>query len=550
MKYNLSIDIDKDKITLVRAALGDKDNPPSLGCAATWPIPSDDDEISRTIKAVLKDHDIREKEVVVVASASAKNKDAFVGKLYLPVMSLSEIRSAVMWEARASMPFDSRGAIFNYHTEGKVRDRYGVEKIAVFFGAIKIKEARRLTDIITKAGLIPTQLLHPFSAIAFLLKESVLSGTTVLLDADSNVSLLVYRGGQFEFERKIDSGEDELDRTLAEAGVDEAELSVLKNEYGLLSLEDLSRLSLSEPPLGSGEIRIFADELATKTRRALKQWVEEQGEEAVEKIYLIGSLTHLRNLAPYLTNKLKIDVAVGDAAALGVELSHPEEMEIPDLPVLIPAIGGSSSERAKIELLPPEAKIQRKLTQVKMGIRAALLLIVGVALLLSFVTHIHFFALRRAVDEQRVEIATLRAGERRDVPLEGKKEELRRKLASYHSVAGDKRPIWASSLREITNIIPAGVLLRKMRLNGEKEALLIDGVVVQKEEGIPPEEVLAEFFEELDGSPFFAGASLISIDNYDGPDAGGMPARSFSFHILLRRLPPEAFAKWSNGVME
>jgi Tfp pilus assembly PilM family ATPase len=549
MKYNLSIDIDKDKITLIRAAPADKDNPLSLEYSAIWPIPPDDDGISKVIKAVLKDHNIREKEVVVVASASARNKDTFVGKLYLPVIPLSEIRSAVMWEARAIMPFDPKGAIFNYHVEGRARDRYSVEKIAVFFGAIKVKEARRLTSIITKAGLIPLKLLHPFSAIAFFLKENALIGTIALLDAGSTVSLLIYKEGQFEFERKIDSGEDELDRALTEAGVNEVELSTLKNEYGLLSFEDLSRLSLSEPPLGSEKIRIFADELAIKVRRALRQWIEEQGEEVVEKIYLIGSLARLRNLAPYLTSKLKIDVVVGDADSLGIELSHPVEMAVPDLPLLIPALGGSSNERAKIELLPQEAKLHRKLTRVKVGIKIALSLIIGVTLLLSFVTHIHFLALRRVVDAQRAEIATLKAGERRDIPLKGKKEELRRELTRYHSIAGDVRPIWASSLREITNIIPAGVLLRKMRLDGEAEALFIDGVVVQKEKGIPPEVVLARFVEEIEGSPFFAGVSLTSIDNYIGEDAGGMPARSFSLHISARRLPPEAFTP-DEGVME
>jgi hypothetical protein len=80
-----------------------------------------------------------------------------------------------------------------------------------------------------------------------------------------------------------------------------------------------------------------------------------------------------------------------------------------------------------------------------------------------------------------------------------------------------------------------------MRLDGEKEALLIDGIVVQKEAGVPAEKVLAQFVEGIEGSPFFANVSLTSIDNYIGEDAGGMPARSFSLRILLRRLPPEAF---------
>ena len=538
MKYNLSIDIDKDRITLIRAVPPDKDNLLSLECALTWPVSSDnsENEISETIKAILKEHNITQKEVTLIASVSARNNDAFLGRFYLPVIPFSEIRSAVIWEARSRMPFDPRGAIFNYHIEGKVRDRYGVEKIAVLVGGIKVKEARRLMKIATRAGLIPIALVHPFSAIALFLKETTLRGATVLFEAGKTVSLLVYRDGEFEYEGRIDSGEDELDRMLREAGVD-MELSTLKSEYGLLSRQDL--LQLSEVPAGTEEIRIFADKLATMAGRTLRQWVEEQGEEVVEKIYLIGSLTRLRNLAPYLTDKLKIDVTVGDAASLGIELLPPEKTAVPELPLLIPAIGATSGKKCPIELLPREARLQRKLTHIRTGIRASLVLTIGVILLLSFFAQVSSLTLSRSVGAKRAELAALR-GERGDVALkEREKEELRRKLQHYYAVAGRKRPLWAGVLREITNITPAGVLFRKMRLDGD--ALLINGIVLQLEEGIPPEGVLARLIEEIEGSPFFIGASLLEIDNYTGPDAGGMPARSFSLSIIIRKLPPEVF---------
>lgn len=541
MKYNLSIDIDKDRITLLRAAPGDKDNLLSLECAVTYPVSSahPEDEIPMTIKAILMEHNIREKEAVLIASVSARNNDAFLGRFYLPVMPLGEVRAAVIWEARSVMPFDPRGALFNYHIEGKVRDKYGVEKIAVSMGAIKIKEARRLLEIATKAGLIPIGLLHPFSAIALFLKESALSGTTILLDVGKTIGLLIYRNGQFEFERRIVPGEDELDRMLTEAGV-ELELSAVKSEYGLLSSQDLSQLSLSEPPEGAREIRAFVDELAIKTRRALKQWVEEQGEEVIEKIYLIGSLTQLRNLAPYLANKLNIDVTVGNAASMKVEMSLPEETSIPELSLLIPAIGGSSGRRAGIELLPPEAKLRRKLTQVGTGIRVSLALVFGSVLLMSIFTRINSIILSKTVDTMRTEVAIL-MGEEGDVALEGKKEELTRKLAHYYAVAGREQPIWAGVMREITNITSAGVLFREMRLDGDEGVLLINGIVLQLEENVFPERVLARFIEEIENSPFFIGASLLNIDNYVGPDAGGMPARSFSLSIIIRKLPPEVF---------
>lgn len=542
MKYNLSIDIDKDKITLIRAAPEDKGSPLSLECAVTWPISSDnpDDEIPKTIKAILKEHNIREKEVTLIASVSARNNDAFLGKFYLPVMPLGEVRAAVLWEARSVMSFDPKGAIFNYHIEGKAKDRYGVEKITVLAGAIKVKEARRLINIATKAGLIPIGLLHPSSAITFFLKESALSGATILLDIGNMTRLLIYRNKQFEFERRIDSGEDELDSMLREAGID-SELSTVKSKHGLLSAQDLSRLSLLEFPKGVQEIRIFADKLAIKTRRALRQWIEERGEEVVEKIYLIGSLAHLRNLAPYLANKLNVDVAVGDAASLGVEMSLPEETSTPELSLLIPALGGSSGIRSEIEFLPPEIKFQRKLTRVKVGIRATLSLTMGVILLLSLYTHVYSLVLSRIVETQRADIVILRVDEaRKDVPLREKKE-LRQKLAHYHAVAGREHPIWAGALREITNITPAGVLFSEMSLDGDKDVLLINGIIIQLEEGVPPEGALAMFVEEIEGSPFFMSVSLLSIDDYIGPDAGGMPARNFSLSIIIRKLPPEAF---------
>ncbi len=543
MKYNLSVDIDKRRITLVRVAPGDKDKPPIVRCTATYPIlpDSSDNEISQTIKAILKENNIREKEVVIIASASARNNNAFFGKFYLPVMPPSEIRSAVMWEARSSMPFDPRAAIFKYQIEEKARDRYGVEKIVIFIEAIKIGEARRLTDIVTKAGLIPVGLLHPISTIASLLKKSKLSGTTILLDVDNTVSLLIYRDGKFEFEKKIDTGEDSLDRTLAKAGVAEEEFSTLKNEYGLLSAQDLSRLSLLELPLGTQEIRIFADELAVKIRRALKQWIEEQGEEVVEKVYLIGSLARVRNLAPYLATKLKIDVLIGDADSLGIELSYPEGMATPDLSLLVPAIGGSSKEEIKMGFLPPELKIQRKLAQVKTGIRISLSLILVSILLLSFYAHLHALTLRRTVAAHRAEIAGIGAGRIEDVALEGKKEELTRKLTHYHSVVGYYHPIWASTLRELTNITPAGILFRELRLDGAENSLFINGVVIQLERGISPYKVLDLFIERITHSPFFIDASLVSSDNYTGRDARGMSARSFSLRVTVRPLPTEVF---------
>lgn len=543
MKYTLSLDIDKDRVTLIRVAPGDKDGLLSLKGAVTGPVSSanPEDELPRTIKALLQEHHIREKEVVLIASVSARNNDAFLGRFYLPVMPLSEARAAVVWEARSVMPFDPRGALFNYRLEGKVRDKHGLEKITVLVGAIKMKEARRLTDLATQAGLTPIRLLHPFSALALFFQESTLSDTTILLNAGQTTELLIYKKGQFEFERRIDNGEDELDRRLTGAGVEPAQFPLLKNEYGLLSAPDLSRLSLSEPPPGVEEIRTFVDELAIKTRRSLKEWVEERGEEIVEKIYLIGSLAHLRNLVPYLAKKLRLEVIAGTAASLGVELSPPPETALPELSLLLPALGASWGRKTAIELLPPEAKLQRKLTQVKMGIRVSLVLVIGSILLLSFLARLSSLAWRRTVATKRAEVAALRDDPGAGAGA-GKREELTGKLAHYQALAGWRRPLWAAALRELTHITPGGIYFREMQLEGEEATLLIKGIVLPRED-VPPEGVLDRLVGGIEGSPFFRGASLLNIEDYRGPAASGGPARSFSLSIILRKLPLEVFKK-------
>ena len=161
--------------------------------------------VADAIRRLFENKSFKTKEVAASLSGSA----VIVKKIILPVMTESELRESIYWEAEQYIPFDIQDVNLDYQVleAGTGPDAKG--SMEVLLVAAKKDKIADYTGVISRAGRIPVVVDVDAFAIqnAYEANYPIQPDVVVLLNAGASaININIVSGGQSLFTRDISTG--------------------------------------------------------------------------------------------------------------------------------------------------------------------------------------------------------------------------------------------------------------------------------------------------------------------------------------------------------
>jgi hypothetical protein len=276
------------------------------------------------------------------------------------------------------------------------------------------------------------------------------------------------------------------------------------------SLEFYNVVSIGASMLGKNPDQIsysfLAESLATEIQTAIDFYTGRFSRTVSNRIFIYGDLAYskeviesLKSTSGYSFERFPID-------RLGfISQGNLKEFEM-EIPVSLPAFAAASCPAGMADVLPKEAKQVHRAYRMNNYAKAALVT-------LFFVLLGTWGLLNKAVGIKEGELLSLNSQVNEFVNSEAFKSYnmLKRQIAvdkTYLESAIESPTFLSLNLKELSLLAPKEVRLLNMqfRPNDLDANLVLEGNVFSKD--IPPEVILAEFIENLAGSPFYSGVEI------------------------------------------
>lgn len=461
-------------------------------------------------------------------------------RLTLPRMPAKELRQAVRWEAQKALAFPLDNAILAHHIVGEVVDRDGVRKLAVLLAAVEGQHAAEAVGILRAAGLDPAGLTVVPAALGSLVQRGpalVERGQVwALLDIGAEAShLIFFRGAELQLAREIGTAGRAITEAMTTAmmiegrrvQLDAGQAERLKREHGIPSPGEAGRQA-EGIPLGQlgAMIRPALERLTVEIQRSFAYHQERVGGSPASRVILSGGTARLRNLVPFLAERLGIGVEILNPFARLDLADHLTREGLPEVAPRLAVAAGLALDRGRtLDLLPPQVRVARRAARARLAIRAAA---AAAALVVAGTYGAAWLAragTERALAARRASLAGLQPALEALQRLEAERGALAPQLRAYDALLGGGT-LWHGVLKELSNLTPRAVTLNELAATAEGR-LKLKGIVFTN--GAAAEMILADYLGKLDASPFFSGVDLIGTREREDFDA-----RALDFEVTSR----------------
>ena len=316
--------------------------------------------ISEILKTLLKEVGLKTKKVSLTVSGSGVH----IKRISIPSLPKAELKEAVRWEIKDSLPFPVETAQIDFHILNEyVEDN--VKKLDVITVACPKDLVDRTLSIVKGAGLQPTHLdVGPFALwnILLALDQIKKEETVALIDLGAEkTGIYLFKDGILQFTREITPAGADITRAIMEGigsgGSPELlyeRAESIKREMGI-PLESYQERG-SDPSTSLSKIaflvRPVMEKLVAEIGRSLEYFRNLFNVEKIDRVLLTGGGANLKNIVSYLANELrlpvehfnplkkilfdskKIDAQLLDqmgssfAIAAGIALPEPERIEL------------------------------------------------------------------------------------------------------------------------------------------------------------------------------------------------------------------------------
>jgi type IV pilus assembly protein PilM len=286
--------------------------------------------ISSAIKKLIADNSIEAGEVYAAVSGPGVS----IRRITVPEMPEEELYGAVRWEAKNLIPFPLDAVTIDYYIIGKVTDK-GSEKLDVIVVAAQDEVINQQVRIIEGAGLkVAGITANPF-AIWDVLKRSAApkeEEVVAVIDIGAGAaSINLFKNNVLQFTREISVAGESI--TKAMTGVlisDQWQLSLtyeqaekIKITHGIPKEDSQDKTSEGIPLSQILEVmKPTLRRMLNEILRSFDYYKEQFREPKINKVYLAGGSSKLKNLEEYLTTGLGIKVEVANPlSGLNIELA-------------------------------------------------------------------------------------------------------------------------------------------------------------------------------------------------------------------------------------
>lgn len=265
----------------------------------------DDKELTPLVdvlKKLYKEAKISSREVSIALSESS----VYTRIVKFPLLTDSEIASAVRWEAEQYIPIPAAEAIIQYQVIER-RENTSPPSVDVLLVAAPRQTVEHYVRVVEMAGLtlasVETELLS--------LSRSLGVGDQSVLIADlgaRSTDIAIVKNSKLVFSRSFPTGGDAFTRAVSQyLGIDQVQAEEYKRTYGLSETQLEGKVRQSLDPV----IHLVGDEM----RKSLHYYQAESKGDQVHSVILSGGSAGLPEIAAMLTQLLGIEVIVGNPFA-------------------------------------------------------------------------------------------------------------------------------------------------------------------------------------------------------------------------------------------
>jgi len=519
--------------------------------------------IAETLKALLREADLKPGKVSLIASGSGVN----IRFISLPFMPKAELPEAIRWEIKSQLPFPIESAQIDFHTLGEFEEE-GVKKIHLIVVACPRQIVDRSLSIAEQAGMQPIHLdVAPFALWNALLTFQGLEkdkGVGLLDLGSEKTGIHIFQNGILQFSREVTPAGADITQAIMEGIGSGEEASLLneraekiKREIGIPGKTSSERVEGESIPVAkiSFLIRPVLEKLAAEISRSLDYYSNQFQVERINRLLLTGGGANLKNVAPYLAEELRLPVECFNPVK--EVLFDPQRVDPQVLSEMGPrftaAVGVALPAPQRIELLPVKepywsrARLEKRIPTVSLVI--TFLIFLGIFWNMSG----QAAALKRERDEKIAKVKPLEALQGKLALLKVQESQRKLNLSFYTSSLGSSIPS-REILKALRTIVPGNVTVTLMAVAekakppkgepkespaGEERELQIAGLAFGND--LQCLTALAQLIERLEDWPLFHNAKLMKAEENKSYNRPGIEFEIFC-DIDLDRLPKEGKA--------
>lgn len=290
----------KDKLSLNKVV----QIPTPEGCIADGKI-INAQAIIDVLSFLIKENSIRAKDVIFTTnSSSIINRD-----ILIPVVQEEEMETVIRYEIQQYLPINLDDYIIQFIVLDEIVDDTGA-KLKINVTSFPERMANTYYNVVNALELNPYVLDVTYNSINKLANYSkytsnngqIIGGTVAFVDMGAtSINVAIFKNGKLDFTRMIKSGGDNIDYALSQS----LNMSIKSTES--LKIKDGDLLRNSEEDILNLNIRKSVDDILEELERIL-QFYSNKSNTTIDKIYIYGGTSNLKNIELYIKNKLNISV--------------------------------------------------------------------------------------------------------------------------------------------------------------------------------------------------------------------------------------------------
>lgn len=255
--------------------------------------------LAGVIKKLHKEAKISTKEVTIALPET----QVYTRPIKFPLLTDSEIASAVRWEAEQYIPIPLEEAIVQHQILARKEDVTPAEVLVLLVAAPRnvVEKYQRLVEL---SGL--TLIAVETELIALTRSLAPEEETVLIADFGArSTNIAIAKNGKLSFSRSIATGGDAFTRAIAQGlGIDRQQAEEYKRTYGLSSKHLEGKVKGALDTI----FRLVADEM----RKAIQFYQSEEQGDVPNLLILSGGAAGMPESVSVLAKLLGLEVAIGN----------------------------------------------------------------------------------------------------------------------------------------------------------------------------------------------------------------------------------------------
>lgn len=472
----------------------------------------------RAIQESLQDFDTKLVKVISVVAGPRVS----VRRVIMPPMPKREMVDAIKWEAKSHLPFPVEDAIIDFQIVGDVVEK-GVKKYELVVVAAEKSLIDDHMTLLKSAGIRATSITAAPLCLWNLVKKGLTlpeNKVVALLNVGGEVTdINIFKNGSLQFTRQV---------LIAGMSITRAMTGILVSDFGQIELdihqaEEVKRKmgipgdtepQMIDDKISSTQIlallRPIVDRLIGEIKRSFDYYREESRGQRVDKIILIGGCSVLKGFKGLLAKGLMMEVEIGEPLA-----NIPVKPATEELPLvasrLAVVMGAALGGTRGINLIPLNIRTKGRRFLRRLSVEVLFTIVLFLMLFDYIFVSSQVSNYRQRITSSEIELNTLRAEVKKASDLEELRSNIMRRNALIKELT-DKGFDWVNILKEISNLMPANVILTSISLE-RPEQLPAESPPASEETGQQteqPQEIQTPGILRLNGK-ILPGTSLNSL---------------------------------------